>query len=72
MVPVVRGPGHWWPDVLVPVYALLRAVPVTREGTTRRGLVTHAQMIEPLVHQVAHSLRGAWVMDMPGFRRGGA
>ena len=30
----VLGPGHWWPYALVPVYAILRAIPSTRDGAT--------------------------------------
>ena len=36
----VLGPGHWWPYLLLPVYAILRRVPTIREGARRLGLVT--------------------------------
>ncbi len=29
----VLGPGHWWPVVLIPMYALLERVPPTRDTT---------------------------------------
>jgi len=67
----VLGPGHWWPYALVPVYALLRAWPATREGATRLGLVTHAQMVAALVHAVEHPPSGVRVVDVPAIRRGG-
>ena len=48
----VLGPGHWWPYALVPLYALLRAFPSTRDGAERLALVTHRQMVAALVHSV--------------------
>ena len=45
----VLGPCHRWPLLLVPFYALARAVPRTREGAIRLGLVTIEQMIAALV-----------------------
>ena len=48
----VLGPGHWWPYALVPLYAIARLIPSTREGATRLGLVTIDQMLGALVHAV--------------------
>ena len=48
----VLGPGHWWPYALVPVYALLRAIPSTRDGADRLSLVTHRQMVGALENAV--------------------
>jgi len=48
----VLGPGHRWPYFLIPVYWLLRAVPKTRDGARRLGLVTIRQMIAALVDAV--------------------
>ena len=48
----VLGPGHRWPYLLAPLYALGRALPTTREGARRLGLVTHAQMVAALVEAV--------------------
>jgi uncharacterized protein YbjT (DUF2867 family) len=48
----VLGPGHRWPLLLVPFYALARAVPRTRDGAIRLGLVTIDQMIAALVHAI--------------------
>ena len=45
----VLGPGHRWPTVLRPVYAVLTCVPATREAARRLGLVTLAQMVNALV-----------------------
>jgi uncharacterized protein YbjT (DUF2867 family) len=51
----VLGPGHQWPYVLVPVYAVMRLVPRFREGADRLGLVTVRQMIAALVKAVEHA-----------------
>jgi uncharacterized protein YbjT (DUF2867 family) len=48
----VLGPGHRWPYLLTPLYALGRALPTTRAGARRLGLVTHAQMVAALVEAV--------------------
>lgn len=48
----VLGPGHRWPYVLVPVYAIARLVPSKREAARRLGLVTLPQMVNALVRAV--------------------
>ncbi|MDQ6830106.1 MAG: NAD(P)H-binding protein [Gemmatimonadota bacterium] len=48
----VLGPGHWWPIVLLPFYALARSIPPTRDTAERLGLVTLAQMVDALVRAV--------------------
>jgi len=48
----VLGPGHRWPYLLTPLYALGRALPTTRAGARRLGLVTHAQMVAALIEAV--------------------
>ena len=48
----ILGPGHRWPYALVPVYAMLRAIPATRAGAERLGLVTRQEMVAALVHAI--------------------
>lgn len=48
----VLGPGHYWPYLLKPLYAIGRLIPPTRDGALRLGLVTHAQMVAALVEAV--------------------
>ena len=48
----VLGRGRWWPAMLLPVYALMAAIPATREGARRLGLVNIDQMIRALVAAV--------------------
>jgi nucleoside-diphosphate-sugar epimerase len=67
----VLGPGHRWPHLLRPMYAVLRRIPSTRDGAIRLGLVTRADMIAALVHAVEHPSLGVRVVDVPGIRRAG-
>ena len=55
----VIGPGHRWPYLLTPLYALGRVLPPTRAGAQRLGLVTHAQMVAALVEAVEHPPDGS-------------
>ena len=48
----ILGPGHRWPYVLIPIYAMLRAVPATRAGAERLGLVTRREMVAALVRAI--------------------
>ncbi|MEO8564027.1 MAG: NAD(P)H-binding protein [bacterium] len=68
----VLGPGHYWPYLLLPLYAIGRALPATREGARRLGLVTHAQMVAALVEAVesppTDAEPGVRVWDVPRIR----
>jgi uncharacterized protein YbjT (DUF2867 family) len=64
----VLGPGHWWPYLLLPAYALLSLLPATREGARRLGLVTVEQMAAALVASVEHEPDGVRVVDVPAIR----
>ena len=55
----VLGPGHRWPYLLAPLYALGRALPPTRAGARRLGLVTRAQMVAALVEAIEHPPDGS-------------
>ena len=45
----VLGPGHRWPYLLLPLYALMGRLPATRDSAERLGLVTLKMMIDSLV-----------------------
>lgn len=64
----VLGPGHRWPYLLLPVYALLSWLPGTRETARRLGFVTLRQMIDALVMHIERGPRGVQVIDVPGIR----
>ena len=66
----VLGPGHRWPIVLAPLYALLRAFPATRDGAERLGLVTREEMIAMLLDAVAHPPTGVRIVEVPEICRG--
>jgi uncharacterized protein YbjT (DUF2867 family) len=66
----VLGPGHRWPAVLVPVYAVLRRMPFTSEGADRLGLVTLDQMVAALLSAVQNPpARGVRLVEVPAIRR---
>ena len=50
----VLGPGHWWPILLTPFYALARLIPITREQSRQQDLVTIRQMIRTLHYAINH------------------
>lgn len=66
----VLGPGRWWPAVLVPVYAVMAAIPATREGARRLGLVTIDQMLRALVSAVESPPAAGTqrIIDVPAIR----
>jgi uncharacterized protein YbjT (DUF2867 family) len=66
----VVGPGHWWPCVLYPLYALGEWVPATRAGARRLGLVTRGQLVTAMVRAVEHPPAGVSVVDVAAIRGG--
>jgi uncharacterized protein YbjT (DUF2867 family) len=49
----ILGPGHRWPYTLIPFYKLFEAIPSTRAGAVRLGLVTRSEMVNALTAAVA-------------------
>lgn len=64
----VLGPGHRWPYVLLPVYAVLARVPATRDTAQRLGLVTLAQMVAALLVSIERGPDGERVLNVPDIR----
>ncbi len=64
----VLGPGHRWPYLLLPVYALFALLPPTREGARRLGLVTLEEMVRALIASIEEGPRGVRITDVPGIR----
>jgi len=67
----VLGPGHRWPYLLLPFYAVARLIPSKRETACRLGLVTLRQMVAALVRAVENppptgSIR---IVEVRGIRR---
>lgn len=66
----VLGPGHRWPWLLVPLYALARLFPPTRDQAVRLGLVTLDQMVWALVAAVeTTSSESTTIVDVPAIAR---
>jgi len=66
----VIGPGHYWPCLLVPFYALGRLFPATRDQATRLGLVTLRQMVTALTVAVeAPPPASVRVVDVPAIQQ---
>ena len=63
--------GAWrWPYLLVPLYAILRWVPATREGANRLGLVTRRAMVAALVRAVeVQPATGTRILEVPEIRQ---
>jgi uncharacterized protein YbjT (DUF2867 family) len=66
----VLGPGHRWPMLLKPMYALARMLPSTREGAERLALVTLEQMVEALLWAVDNPTDGVRVLEPKHIARG--
>ncbi len=66
----VLGPRRRWPLLLVPMYALARLVPATRDGAERLGLVTVEQMTQTLAWAVENPPEEIRILEPPQIRRG--
>lgn len=65
----VLGPGHRWPYLLMPMYALAGVLPPTRDGARRLGLVTLEQMTAALLTAAENPVSGTRVIEVPEIRR---
>lgn len=65
----VLGPGHRWPHLLRPAYAVLERISSTRESAQRLGLVTLRQMIGALVAAIENPPDGILIVEVPAIRR---
>ena len=65
----VLGPGHYWPYLLVPFYALFRLLPATRADALRLGLVKREAMVAALLDAVAAPpADGVRIVEVPAIR----
>jgi uncharacterized protein YbjT (DUF2867 family) len=65
----ILGPGHRWPYLLLPIYAVLRCIPATRQGAERLGLVTRQTMIAAIVSAIRTPGEGVRTMEVPEIRQ---
>ena len=65
----ILGPGHWWPMILKPAYAILEQIPTRRAAALRLGLVTIRQMLATLVWTVEDPPASVNIIEVPEIRR---
>jgi uncharacterized protein YbjT (DUF2867 family) len=66
----VIGPGRFWPALFLPVYAIFRLLPATRDRADRLGLVTRRAMVAVLRRAVEEPpTSGIRVVEIPEIRR---
>jgi uncharacterized protein YbjT (DUF2867 family) len=69
----VLGPGHYWPYLLLPAYAILQRLPQTRDGARRLGLVRREAMVAALVRAIeAPPASGVRLVEVPEIRAAAA
>jgi uncharacterized protein YbjT (DUF2867 family) len=61
----VLGPGHRWPYVLLPLYAIARMFPATRESARRLEPVTLQQILRAIEGAVEDPPSGLRVLEAP-------
>jgi uncharacterized protein YbjT (DUF2867 family) len=68
----VIGPGHRWPYLLLPFYAIARKIPSKRDTAQRLGLVTLRQMVGALVRAVENPPAPGTqrIIEVPAIRQG--
>jgi nucleoside-diphosphate-sugar epimerase len=66
----VLGPGHWWPVLLLPVYALANMVPAWKRKAAGMALVTLPQMLATLVSAVEAEPQPQSVIEIPAIKKG--
>jgi uncharacterized protein YbjT (DUF2867 family) len=64
----VLGPGHRWPIVLLPFYAMAAWIPSMRESARRLRPVTLENVLAALVQAVESPARGIRVVETPELR----
>ena len=64
----VLGPGHRWPILLAPLYALARLSPATRETADRLGLVRLDEMVAALVAAIEEVPEGVRMLGVEAIR----
>ncbi len=66
----VLGPGRRWPYALMPLYALARLLPATRDGAQRLALVTLQQITRALAWAAENPPEHIQTIEPPQMRAG--
>jgi uncharacterized protein YbjT (DUF2867 family) len=61
----VLGPGHRWPYFLLPLYAIARLFPATRDSARRLAPVTLRQMLRSMEAAVEDPPNGIRILEAP-------
>ena len=64
----VLGPGHRWPYILLPLYAVAKLFPSTRDSAQRLAPVTLRQMLRTLEMAVDNPPTGMRIFEAPQIR----
>lgn len=64
----VLGPGHRWPYILLPLYALAKRIPRMRESALRLEPVTLRQIVSALEAAVEDPPSGLRILEVPQIR----
>jgi nucleoside-diphosphate-sugar epimerase len=65
----VLGPGHWWPVILLPLYALANMVPVWKQKAAGMALVTLPQMLATLVSAIEAKPQQKTIIEIPAIKK---
>ncbi|MGC4099954.1 SDR family oxidoreductase [Ferruginibacter sp.] len=61
----VLGPGHWWPVLLKPLFAVMKLFPSKKQAAIYLDTVTIRQMIRALVDCIDHPPATNTIYDVP-------
>lgn len=64
----VLGPGHWWPVILYPFYAIAELIPAWRKQARSKALVTIKQMVRTLVNAVEAEPQATRIVEIKKIR----
>lgn len=65
----VTGPGHYWPNLFIPVYKFLELIPSTRDTARRLGLVRINQINSCILHAVKNPPDGICIFDVKDIKK---
>jgi uncharacterized protein YbjT (DUF2867 family) len=65
----VLGPGHRWPCLLLPLYAIARIFPATRDSARRLAPVTLERVLRSIEAAVEDPPSGVRVIEAPQMSR---
>lgn len=67
----VLGPGHYWPILLTPLYAIAKILPALRKKANALGLVTIQQMIDTLIFAIEATPVSCRIVEVKDIKRVG-